>query len=181
MKKFLISLLIVGGLFAVRQASAVDVSNGRPPSIGAYGGTLNKNSMIQLGDYPGAQAYLGIPMTALVNVTQGDALVLVAGKGVSKTGTVGDERFIGFATETITYNNPVQVAMYGIFRARVGTSTTVGDRFTMSANAGFLTPSSAVTSTLYTPVSGTPVVARALETKAYVSTTASVLVIIGNR
>lgn len=180
MKKFLlVSVLMAGALIGVAGLHSMSNTNGVPPSIGSSGGTLNGGSTIQLGVNPGAQAPLSQPFLALVNLTQYDAVVLVAGRGVSKTATVGDVNFVGFATETTAYGSIAQIARFGVIRARVGTSATAGDRFVLSANAGFLTPTSAVTATLYTSVSGTPVVARSFETYTYATYTPNALVIIG--
>ena len=180
MKKILaLSFVLALGLGIAFQASASDVSNGRPPALGSTGGTLIGGNLIQIGQYPGAQGGWDYPLTAAVNITAGDALVLVAGKSVSETTTVGDTNFIGFAKETVSYGGTVQVVHSGIIRANVGMSVTAGDRLVMSATAGKLTPTSAVTASNYTAVSGSPLVARAMVTYTYVTYSPSVLVVIG--
>lgn len=181
MKKLIFSLLVIGGLFAVRHASAVDVSNGRPPAITTYGGTLMNRTGIQYGTQPVAQAFNIMPALALTNLNAGDALVLVAGKGVSKTSTAGDTAFIGIAVETTPYNNVAQVATDGNIFANVSVSATVNDRFVTSTTPGYLTTVAAATAANYLSVSGTPIAARAMVTYTYVSYSTQTLVRIGNR
>lgn len=162
---------------------AVNTTNGIPPAIGSSGGTMNRDSALVFGNYPVATAGTAIKLTVLIvgGVTKGDALVLVAGKGCSKTATVGDVNFIGFAGDDTAYGEVCNVLTSGVTYARIGHTVTAGDRLVMSANPGFLTPTSAVTAAAYTPVSGTPIVARALVSKTYSSGSPTVLVTFGNK
>lgn len=178
MKKAIALFLFAAiGLGVVRQATAIDVTNGVPPSIGAQGGSIDAGSMLQMSARPGGRVVMGPVMTAAVNIKQYDALVLVAGKKVSETGTAGDLNFYGFATETVAFGQPVQVARFGTTYARVSMSATVGDRLIMSAGTGFLTQSSAVT---VTQTVGTPTmfVARALDTYTFTCGTCTPLLLI---
>lgn len=179
-------LLLVGALFAFALATtlpAVDTTNGVPPFVGSSGGTMNGDTALVFGDYPGAQAGTAMKLTVLIvgGVTKGDALVLVAGKGCSKTATVGDIGFIGFAAETTAYGAVCTVLTSGVTSARIGHTVTAGDRLIMSANPGFLTPTTAATAANYTSLSPTPIVARALVSKTYSSGSPTVLVVFGNK
>lgn len=179
MKKALaLILFLVVGMGVVRHATALDTTNGVGPSVGSRGGTIEGGAGLQLGLHAGAQAPVVWPMIVSVvgGVAQGDALVLIAGRKVSKTATVGDTRFFGIATETAANGAEVKVMRSGVFAAKIGTSTTVGDKLVTSANPGFLTPSSAVDGTLYTSVSGTPIAATAFVTYTYVSYAPTVLI-----
>ncbi len=179
MKKAIALLLFAGiGLGVVRQASAIDVPNGVPPAIGAKGGNLNSGSMLQMSSVPGGRVVMGPVLTAAVNLTQYDAVILVAGKKVSKTATVGDVNFYGIVQETTAFGSPVQVARFGTTYARVSMSATVGDRLVMAAGPGYLTGTGAATAALYSSVSGTPVVARALDTYTYTCGTCTPLLLI---
>ncbi len=182
MKKFLaLGLVMAMGLAVARQSHAIDTSNGRPPAIGAPGGTLQQGSMLLMSNRPATPVCMGPTMIAAVNINQGDALVLVAGQKVSETTTVGDVNFYGFATETVAFGGLVQVARFGTIYANVSATATAGDRLVMSANPGFLTPSTAVTAAQYTSVSGTPIVARALVSYTYVTYSPKLLISIGDK
>lgn len=176
MNKFL-SLVLVVALGVAVGLQALETTNGVGPSVGASGGTIYGGSGLQLGRNPGAQAPVVIPMLAKVNITQGDALVLVAGRGVSKTTTVCDLGFFGFATETTAFGDMCKVMRQGVFAVRIGTSTTVGDALAMSANPGFLTPTSACTGGIFTPMSKTAIAAIAFDTYTYVSYNPTVLIV----
>lgn len=180
MKKLILSIFAM--LFvAVGVSAGPTTDSSDAPYVSTYGSTMKGNSALVLGNYPGAVAGTAMPLRALVNITKNDALVLVAGRGVSKTTTVGDVNFIGFAAATTAYGAVCTVLTSGVATARIGTTVVAGERLVMSANAGFLTPTSAVTAANYTSVSGTPIVGRALVSKTYSSSSPVVLVVFGNK
>lgn len=174
MKKFLTLALIA---FVGLSAHATTITNGMGPSVGSEGGTVNGGAAIQFGVNPGAQAGAALPLFAKVTITKGDALVLVAGRGCSKTTTVCDTAFIGFAADDTAYNAICTVLRAGVVAARIGTSTTVNDALVMSANPGFLTPSAACSGAVFTQVSLTAVAARAFITQTYSASAPTVLVV----
>lgn len=131
-------------------------------------------SYVSLGGRPGSLVPVGFRAVALVNITKGDVLVgplgtsVTARMGVSETATAGDTTVLGIALTSANYGVTLTVGVLGIARCTMapGVSPTVGVKYTTSATAGQLTPTSSLTGSLYTGISGTPTVVTALETLA---------------
>lgn len=180
MKKHLKSILALVALsvLAVTTLRAIDVSSGMPPFVSVYGGATRSQSTIQLGTNQRDQSTISIPATAACNISQGEVVVLAGTSfplSVSKSTTAADPAAFGIALETVTYGKQAQIAIGGIVRGKVAQTITVGDKLVNSGTAGTLTKAASVTETLFTGLSNTAIVGRALETKTYSSSTPYVL------
>lgn len=170
MKKMLVLALALLGLSV--SLKAVDLEGNQPPFLSVYGGGMNANSGIVLGKNPKDLSFVGFVGYAHIAITAGD-VVCIAGTtypvGISKVASAGSPTVVGIAMNSAAIGAKVQVATGGIVRAKIapGVDGTIAATYIQSATAGALTPTGAVTETLFTGVSKTAVIFRALETKAY--------------
>ncbi len=165
MKKMFLAL-------ALAAFASLSMASENGAAITAGGGEFTGGATtLTFGTYPGTTSTYGFYGMALVNITKGDLLVgplgssITAKMGVSKTATAGDTTIIGVALATVAYGLPVPFATKGVVKIKTAVSTVLGTAYTSAATAGWVTPSSAVTATNYTSVSGNPTCAIALETR----------------
>lgn len=144
--------------------------SGSAAAVTKDGSDFQNGSRVGLGNYPGASAYIALPMTAQIAITKGMAVKYNTDASawyntVSPTSAVGDQTFMGIAMSTVAAGDTLWVAISGIVPAKypAGTTTTVGVAWTAVA-AGALTPTAVVSGTTNTARSLSVVVP--LETKA---------------
>lgn len=170
MKNFKAILAVLAlGLGLAATVEALDYASGNPPYVSQYGSKLKTGSGVFAGGPKDSACIYGELATALVNITAGDAVTLVAttSLSVSKTATAGDTAFYGIALTTATFGNEVQVCRVGKVKARSSINVTQNTtRLITAASAGKLTAAAAVTEGSYTWLSATAFVGRAAETKA---------------
>ena len=120
------------------------------------GSDTTNRARIGLGNYAGSVSYVAVPMVAQIAITVGMAVkantdISVWYDTVSPTSAVGDQGFLGIATNTVAAGETVWVAISGKVAAKypAGTTTTVGVTWAAVA-AGALTPTSLVSGTTNT-------------------------------
>jgi hypothetical protein len=152
---------------------------------GGYGSTmlLENHNILGVGRYAGSNAWIATPFITDVNTSYAQPMVVTSnttnGISVSGTTTVGDKSVIGFAvfpsgytyqcvtcsTYSALATNKVYVATSGVIGAYVGVNVTKGDLLITSGNPLYLTETAAGTpGGGYSQLSGTAVVAMALQT-----------------
>lgn len=169
---FVVLILALGTAFIATKFVRADAwdNNGGPFMSLFGGGKYASGSAAIYGTVPGDRAQKAVPALAKVNITAGDALVLVGSSAsamaVSETATAGDTAFFGIALNTVSYGGTVFVSRWGVTNAKVAYNAAVneGGILITSSTAGSLTTVAAVTATLYTPVSITAWAGRAAET-----------------
>lgn len=141
----------------------------------AGGGTIKNGGRLTLGDFPGANSAIAVPMTAMVAITVGMAVKPDTSannpsgyfNNVSVTTSAGNQDVIGIAMNTAAVGETVYVAVAGVVQARVssGTTTTAGVAWA-ATTAGDLTPTAALTGATFTQLSRTATIVYILENKA---------------
>lgn len=178
LKHILTAVLAVG---VAAGLMAVDYTSGNPPYVSQYGSKMQANSAIFAGGPKDEACTHGLLATAAVDISEGDALVMVGTTyplSVSKTATAGDPAFIGVALADASFSEEVQVCRAGKVKAHFAITSTYGLKMVTAASAGKLTASTAVAEALYTGLSGTAIAGRAAQVKTVTGGSGQVLMIL---
>ncbi len=162
--------IFLGALLALSLATAVKADD-LSGLLRVMPGSSENKGVVTLGNKPGSVVGDGFVGVALVNITKGDVVVgpysttLTTKMGVSYTATAGDVNVFGIAASSANYGVTVTVVTRGLVRCHSAVGVTQRLFYASSGTAGQLTATSSLTN-VYTPLSGTPTIVTAIETRA---------------
>jgi hypothetical protein len=181
MKKSLFLALLLALAFTGLKADSVGSPTSTTFSQADRSIIIPNHRTLALGGYAGSLASFTMPFTTDVNTNIGDVMVFTTnttnGISVSETTSVGDVTWAGIAAFPygVTWTpavagaaagvtNTINVAIMGPAIAKIAVNVVKGDLLISSGTAGYLTESAAGTGAVFTNLSRTAIVAKALET-----------------